>query len=116
MSGLEEAATFYSTATQDQIQAKLRLDHLSLHDNSVRFYDDDEYIRELLIQERKAFVKEFNALDQQTDKALWTVVRPRSDHICTVIILHERNEFPQSLARRLFDSPIGYALWALIPG
>lgn len=76
---------------------------------------DELYVRDVLVQERKAFHIVFNAFGQQTEKAFWTVVRPLDKHTCTVILLHERGEFPQNLARRLFESPIGWDLWTRAP-
>lgn len=108
------AASSLPSTSKQQVKDLLTFygDHLP---RDVWLQEDSLYVRNFLIQEKRAFLKEFNAFDQQTEKAKWTVVHPRYDHTCTVILLHERGEFPQSLATRLFESPMGWDLRVRAP-
>lgn len=74
-------------------------------------YKEELYAWRLLENEKLVFTKEFKAVDQQVLTARWTVIAPKAHkHSMTVIMLHGRADFPQRLARRVFDSPHGLTL------
>lgn len=64
--------------------------------------DDFGYVRELHAKEVEEFRETFNAFDQQILAAKWTVIPPQLAHTHTFILLHEKNDFPQRLASRLY--------------
>lgn len=112
--GLAQAIISYPSPSVNQVKNILAFFGERLPDD-VWLEEDDWYVRDILLAERVAFWDKFNAFDQQVDKAMWTVVHARHNHSCTVILLHERNGFSQSLARRMFESPMGWDLYRRCP-
>ncbi|KAK4497853.1 hypothetical protein PRZ48_010508 [Zasmidium cellare] len=66
--------------------------------------EDETYVWKLLEAQNNAFLAEFNAVDQQIAKAKWVVAHPviTHPHLLTVILLHERGDFPQSAAIAIY--------------